>query len=164
MLLADLSPLTTPEMTRSTDTLSVLMSLSKAKPKTPNVMSKLPQVYCFEMKRTATTTFEISASSEAEAIALYEELGDGRYKEELEQMNVEEEVVSIKKSANAPISHIVNISTKISEVKSLLNVLNQSEFSQDKPETAVLSEMMILLNQAFEIAADRRDEITNAKG
>lgn len=33
MLLADLSPLTTPEMARSTDTLSVLMSLSKAKPK-----------------------------------------------------------------------------------------------------------------------------------
>lgn len=56
-----------------------------------------------------------------------------------------------------------NIATKISEMKSLLKVLNQSNFSEANPETAVLSEMMIVLNQAFEIAADRRDEITNAK-
>lgn len=56
-----------------------------------------------------------------------------------------------------------NIASKISEMKSLLKVLNQSNFSEANPETAVLSEMMIVLNQAFEIAADRRDEITNAK-
>lgn len=56
-----------------------------------------------------------------------------------------------------------NIATKISEMKNLLKVLNQRGFSEANPETAVLSEMMIVLNQAFEIAADRRDEITNAK-
>lgn len=56
-----------------------------------------------------------------------------------------------------------NIATKITELKNLLRVLNQRDFSEANPETAVLSEMMIVLNQAFEIAADRRDEITNAK-
>lgn len=56
-----------------------------------------------------------------------------------------------------------NIATKISELKNLLKVLNQRDFSEANPETAVLSEMMIVLNQAFEIAADRRDEITNTK-
>jgi hypothetical protein len=56
-----------------------------------------------------------------------------------------------------------NIATKISEIKNLLKVLNQRDFSEANPETAVLSEIMIVLNQAFEIAADRRDEITNAK-
>lgn len=48
-------------------------------------------------------------------------------------------------------------------MKNLLKVLNQRDFSEANPETAVLSEMMIVLHQAFEIAADRRDEITNAK-
>lgn len=56
-----------------------------------------------------------------------------------------------------------NIATQISELKNLLKVLNQRDFSEANPETAVLSEMMIVLHQAFEIAADRRDEITNAK-
>lgn len=56
-----------------------------------------------------------------------------------------------------------NIATQITELKNLLKVLNQRDFSEANPETAVLSEMMIVLNQAFEIAADRRDEITNAK-
>ena len=56
-----------------------------------------------------------------------------------------------------------NIATKITELKNLLKVLNQRDFSEANPETAVLSEMMIVLNQAFEIVADRRDEITNAK-
>lgn len=56
-----------------------------------------------------------------------------------------------------------NIATKITELKNLLKVLNQRDFSEANPETAVLSEMMIVLHQAFEIAADRRDEITNAK-
>lgn len=56
-----------------------------------------------------------------------------------------------------------NIATQITELKNLLKVLNQRDFSEANPETAVLSEMMIVLHQAFEIAADRRDEITNAK-
>jgi hypothetical protein len=56
-----------------------------------------------------------------------------------------------------------NIATQISELKALLKVLNQKDFSEANPETAVLSEMMIVLHQAFEIAADRRDEITNTK-
>lgn len=127
-------------------------------------MSTLPQVYRFEMKRTYTTTFEISASSEAEARAIYEELGERRYEKELEQMNVEEEEVCITNIPNnAPIKHIENIDTKISEIKALLKVLNQGDFSEANPETAVLSEMMIVLNQAYDIAAERRDEITNTK-
>lgn len=56
-----------------------------------------------------------------------------------------------------------NIASQISELKNLLKVLNQKDFSEANPETAVLSEMMIVLHQAFEIAADRRDEITNTK-
>jgi hypothetical protein len=68
-------------------------------------MATLPQVYRFEMKRTYTTIFEIPASSEAEARALYEELGDRRYEEELEQMNVEEEVENTLTTINGRSEH-----------------------------------------------------------
>lgn len=57
------------------------------------------------MKRTYTTIFEIPASSEAEARALYEELGDDRYDEELEQMDVEEEVEITNTTYNGTKEH-----------------------------------------------------------
>lgn len=57
------------------------------------------------MKRTYTTIFEIAATSKEEAEALYNELGDTRYTEELEQMDVEEDVAITKVSYNAPKEH-----------------------------------------------------------
>lgn len=68
-------------------------------------MSTLPRVYRFEMKRTYTTIFEIPAANRTEAEALYNELGDKRYQEELEQMNVEEEVAIPKVTRYAPKEH-----------------------------------------------------------
>lgn len=56
-----------------------------------------------------------------------------------------------------------NIATQITEMKNLLKVLNQRGFSEANPETAVLSETIIALHKAFEIAADTMDEITNTK-
>ena len=68
-------------------------------------MSTLPRVYRFEMKRTYTTIFEIAASNREEAEALYNELGDRRYQEELEQINVDEEVAITKVTRYAPKEH-----------------------------------------------------------
>jgi hypothetical protein len=68
-------------------------------------MSTLPRVYRFEMKRTYTTIIEIPAANRTEAEALYNELGDKRYQEELEQMNVEEEVAITKVTRYAPKEH-----------------------------------------------------------
>lgn len=56
-----------------------------------------------------------------------------------------------------------NISTKIEEMNEVLQRLNTNNFSEESPETAVLSELMIVLNQFYNIVADRRDQIINTK-
>ncbi len=56
-----------------------------------------------------------------------------------------------------------NITTKVNELNALLQELKSNNFSEDNPETVVLSEMMVILHQAYEIVADKRDEIINTK-
>ena len=56
-------------------------------------------IFNFELLRTYSTTFEIEADTQLEAIKLFNELGDEMYAEELKQCNVIEEVVKGDKYA-----------------------------------------------------------------
>ena len=58
-------------------------------------------VFNFELLRTYSTTFEIEADTQLEAIKLFNELGDEMYAEELKQCNVIEEVVKGDKYARS---------------------------------------------------------------
>jgi hypothetical protein len=57
------------------------------------------QTFNFELLRTYSTTFEIEAETQEEAIKLFNELEDEIYEEEMEQCNVIEEVVKGDKYA-----------------------------------------------------------------
>lgn len=57
------------------------------------------QTFNFELLRTYSTTFEIEAKTQEEAIKLFNELEDEIYEEEMEQCNVIEEVVKGDKYA-----------------------------------------------------------------
>ena len=56
-------------------------------------------VFNFELLRTYSTTFEIEADTQLEAIKQFNELGNEMYAEELKQCNVIEEVVKGDKYA-----------------------------------------------------------------
>jgi hypothetical protein len=56
-------------------------------------------IFNFELLRTYSTTFEIEADTQLEAIKLFNELGDEMYAEELKQCNVIEESVKGDKYA-----------------------------------------------------------------
>ena len=56
-------------------------------------------VFNFELLRTYSTTFEIEADNQLDAIKQFNELGNEMYAEELEQCNVIEEVVKGDKYA-----------------------------------------------------------------
>jgi hypothetical protein len=57
------------------------------------------QTFNFELLRTYSTTFEIEAETQEEAIKLFNDLEDEIYEEEMEQCNVIEEVVKGDKYA-----------------------------------------------------------------
>jgi hypothetical protein len=56
-------------------------------------------IFNFELLRTYSTTFEIEADNQLEAIEQFNELGDQIYSQELEQCNVVEEMVKGDKYA-----------------------------------------------------------------
>lgn len=56
-------------------------------------------IFNFELLRTYSTTFEIEADNQLDAIRQFNELGDEMYSQELDQCNVIEEVVKGDKYA-----------------------------------------------------------------
>lgn len=58
-------------------------------------------IFNFELQRTYSTTFEIEADTQLDAIRQFNELGDEMYSQELDQCNVVEEVVKGDKYARS---------------------------------------------------------------
>jgi hypothetical protein len=58
-------------------------------------------LFNFELLRTYSTTFEIEADNQLEAIRQFNELGDEMYSQELDQCNVIEEVIKGDKYARS---------------------------------------------------------------
>lgn len=53
------------------------------------------------------------------------------------------------------------MSENLDFLNSLIQELNNPEFSKGKTETSILSELMIVLDETYNFVADRRDSITN---
>jgi hypothetical protein len=58
-------------------------------------------IFNFELQRTYSTTFEIEADTQLDAIRQFNELGDEMYSQELDQCNVIEEMVKGNKYARS---------------------------------------------------------------
>lgn len=55
------------------------------------------------------------------------------------------------------------MSENLDFLNGLIQELKNPEFSKGKTETAILAELMIVINETYNFVADRRDSITNIK-